>query len=378
MQNTSYKNTFAISQTSIKDFRFKSPKKWKTIWIDKQIDIDKDEDNFVFGSLVDTLLFTPKELTERFFIANSNDVPTGAVAKIIKTVYDEALATNLIPGLTKLEFIDNPELPEPEEKITYNFSKLENQIIKACEKEEWNSNWKPDTKFKKIVEKGEGFFDLLIQSEGKKVISSEMNLEAVAMVNMLKKSPICSQYFTNKNNIFQLELFIDYTSKDFYTLPLKAAIDILHIDRANKTLRLVDFKTSYDSYNFLASIKKFGYCDQLSFYHYMLQQALSNGSLTKYDINESYTLLEPLNIVIDKEDKLPYIYEYSWDDINLSKEGNREYLFQLFQSNYHNAKIRKGWNELLNEIAWHVKHNMWDYPVEFYKEGKIKINLTNA
>jgi hypothetical protein len=387
MQNEYYKNTWGVSQSAIKEFRYKSPKRWKEIWIDKQLDLDKDEEGFVFGSLVDTMLFTPSDLNNRFYIADSNKIPTGVPGKIVRAVYEKMMKENdnKIPEeVMEVKEIDNAELPDKEVVTTYHLKSLSASILEEAKAEEWNTNWHDETKVKKVIEKGNEYFGLLCNSGGKKVISSDTNLQALAVVNVLQKDKNVGHYFSDSNNvrnIFQLEVFDKHTNEDGETIPIKGAIDILHIDNQYRTLQVCDFKTTHHAFNFIESIKKFGYCDQLSFYNYILEKSIANPIFCEQigiSSNEKWTILEPINIVIDDTEMTPYIYEYDWKDIGISKFGNEKYLYSLFQTNNHNAKLRKGWIQILNEITWHINNNKWDYPYEVYQTGKIKVNLVNS
>lgn len=379
MQRTEYNRTFAVSQSAIKEFRYKSPKRWKEIWIEKQLELDKNEEAFTFGSLVDTILFTPDLIDSRFYVAEVSKIPTGELEKIVKYVYDTAENQKA----HKVVYEDDM-LPEPEVVEVFRLSDLKDVILEACEKIEWNSRWKPETKVNKVIELGSEYYNLLAKAEGRKIITSELNFEALDIVKKLKQDKNLQKYFIDTNttrNIFQLELYDKYISNDHYEVPLKCAIDILHIDEKNKTIQVCDFKTSHSAYNFIQSIKQFGYCDQLSFYTFMVQNALQNNIFMEQhglDRMTDWKILEPVNVVIDEHDKIPYLYEYDWRDIEISRRGNSEYLFSLYQTTNHTTKIKKGWQELLEEICWHIQNDQWDYPVEFYKTGKLKVNLINS
>lgn len=378
MQRQEYNSRFAVSQSAIKEFRFKSPKRWREIWIEKQLDLDKNEDAFTFGSLVDTILFTPQLIDERFYISDSTEVPTGAIEKIVKYVYENS---EIAP--TKVT-VDDDMLPESFEKEEYYLEEHRSAILEACNKQEWNGHWKDDTRINKIIEKGGEYFGMLAKAAGRKVISSEMNFEAISVVSTLRKDENVSKYFVDTDtsfNIFQLELFSKYISSDHCEIPLKCAIDILHVDRENGLITVCDFKTSHSAHNFIQSIKQFGYCDQVSFYTYLVQKELEKDAFREQlglDPSKVWAVTAPINVVIDEAEKSPYIYEYNWKDIHLSQKGNSEYLYELYQTHEHASRIKKGWEEILEEICWHIQNDKWSYPVEFYKKGRISVNLTNG
>lgn len=381
MQKSNYRNTFGISQSAIKDFRLKSPKRWKEIWIDKQEDLEKDEDNFTMGSLVDTILFTPKELEERFLITNLPSLPSKAVQAIIKRVYADIVLHN-----ERIKRVQNEDTVEEVSELPFNLSNCAQLILNACdehvnEKGEkgWNKGWKSETRLKSISEQGNDFFEFTVKAGGRKVISLEMNLRAIELVNILRSYYGVAGYFVQQEDeelLFQQEIFIDYTVHGLGTkVPLKAALDIIRINHRDKTVRIADFKTTYSAFDFIKSIKQYDYVGQLSFYDFMVREWLKSYQDGDY---KSYTILPPVNVVIDENDKVPYVYEYDWRDISLAAEGNGAFLYDLFQTNDHDSRIKKGWLAIIDDIAWHMSTGKWDKPRELYESGHIKVNILNS
>lgn len=377
MQESGYRETWGISQSAIKDFQFKSPKKWKEIWIEKKFDTDKNEDNFTMGSLIDTMLFSPELLTSRFYVGEEK-LPSKAVTSIIKDYYNSILRENReIEETNKL-------LPEQVEFLPISMEHTE--LLLKCanrycfkdgddEKCGWQSGWKDETRVNSIVKNGSDYFESLKASAGRKIISTEMNIEALELRDILHSNQDVREYFIpdeNNDLMFQLEIYTNYSLPDGTNMPLKGVLDIVRFNHRDKTAQIIDFKSSYSAFNFISSIKQFGYCDQLSYYDFLLREWMIEACEGKYC---EYKMLPPINIVIDINDKIPYIYEYDWKDIALAADGNKEYLFHLFQTHDHNVKLKKGWKKLLDEIGWHWQNNLWDKPRELYENKKIKINL---
>lgn len=377
MQKSDYREVWGVSQSAIKDFQFKSPRKWKDIWIDKKIDPGKNEDTFVMGSLIDTLLFTPELLEKRFYIGEEK-LPSKAIAHIVKDYYHSIIRENA----TIQE--NNQFYPEPVPFLSFTLDHKD--ILLACanrycfkdgddEKCSWQSGWKDETRVKSLMEKGADYFESLKQANGRKVISPEMNMEALGLKEILYKDPDVRDYFVASEEnelLFQLEIYTTYPLENGESIPLKGALDIVRFDHKAKTAQIIDFKSSYSAFNFIGSIKQFGYCDQLSFYDFLLREWMIETCQGRYC---DYKMLPPINIVIDITDKVPYIYEYDWKDIALAADGNYKYLFNLFQTHDHNAKLRRGWRNILNEICWHWQNNLWQKPKELYENKKIKLNL---
>lgn len=380
MQNKEYANTFAINQSALKDFRFKSPKRWKGIWIDRQEDGDKNEEGFTFGSLMDTMMFTPEELDQRFYIGNTK-LPSKAIESIVRSCYDRIIRENAeIITVTADDFPDEPTL------LPLNLEENPDFILTACDEYQespdkekgWNKGWKADTRITKIIKDGSDYFESLVHCNGRKIITSEINFKAIELQDILLADPDTKMYFIEDEGVelkFQFEIFVNHQSQEGIEIPLKGALDILRIDHKTKTLQVVDFKTSYSAHDFVNSVKKYGYATQLSFYDHLLRLWLEQDECK--EVYCDYTILNPINIVIDEYDRVPYIYEYSWTDLGLEREGNEKYLSDVYTPS-HNHKIKKGWLQILETICWHYSNELWEKPKELYENRKIKINLLNS
>lgn len=378
MQNSNYRDTWALSQSCLKDFSFKPPIKWKKLWIDRIQEV-RNNDVFALGSLTDTILFTPNLVEERFVIMEEV-LPSPTIATILKQVYERVIAHN-----EQVRAILGP-YPEMLTIKTFDLETLKEEILREADdvlmdkeknKRGWNAHWKPETRIATVIKDGTDYFASLVKAAGRQIISLEMNMEALLEIKLLKNDPITKAYFTEQPGEelwFQMEIFTEYElSSGLGSLPIKGALDIVRVSHKDKTVQVCDFKSSYSAFDFIKSIKQLGYCFQLSFYDYLIRDWLSKDE--KY---KEYRVLEPCNIVIDKETKVPYIYEYDWKDIAMYADGNADYLFHLFQTLDHNARVRKGWKEIIEDIGWHYFNNKWDKPRELYENNKVKVNLLNT
>jgi hypothetical protein len=330
------------------------------------------------GSLIDTLLFTPRDMDLRFYIGEEK-LPSKAIASIIRDYYNSIIKENLL--------IDEMNKAIPVELPHLNFESAIG-LLEQCanrysykdgdeEKVGWNTGWKAETRVRTLLEKGADYYASLKASKGRKIISAEMNLEAAQICEILRADPKVRDYFVpNEDNhlMFQLELYTTYPLINGQNMPLKGALDIVRFNHKDKTAQIIDFKSSYSAFGFVSSIRQFGYCDQLSYYDFLLREWMIEACEGKYC---DYKVLPPMNIVIDIADRIPYVYEYQWRDIALAADGNREFLFNLFQTHDHNVKIKKGWKKLLDEIGWHWQNDLWDKPKELYENDKITVNLLN-
>lgn len=329
MQNEEYSSMIGISQSMIKYFKSNGPLKYKKKYIDKT-EKEEESDSFIFGSLVDTLLFTPEVFLDRFYISDSSKKPSEEVCNIVETVFKNA-------G-------DLDSMPTP---ITLDM--LEDELLEAAKN--WNGRWKDEAKAANLIKNGSAYFEFLKLAKGKEIITTSDNFQAVVIKENCLSHPIASKYFVSCPGVdvlFQVEI-----SCQINGIYVKGAFDILRVDHEAKTVQLVDFKTTQDVQTFIGSIHKYGYGLQLSFYKDLLGWWLLEKNLSDYKI------LPCLNIAVDRKEKMPYIFEYSDKDLELEKYG-------------HGSK--KGWLHYLTEINWHQTKNIWTNK-EYYQHGKILVNL---
>ena len=141
------------------------------------------------------------------------------------------------------------------------------------------------------------------------------------------------------SNEFQINW--DFKVNDTDVINCKSLIDRLIIDHTNKTIKLIDLKTT-SSNDFKTSFNKYDYARQLAFYwmaitHYFLN-TFKDKNLSEYK-NESYI------ITISTIDTSVHVFKIK-DDILLEKS----------------VII----SQILEEINWHNKTNNWDYTREYY------------
>lgn len=386
MQNNDYATRFGISQSMLKKWGFWSPLQWKKYYIDKQNDKDSEKTSFTFGSLVDTLLFTPEEYDKRFVIVEDKTIPSEAIASIIKSYYNKIIANN--NNLKELEDL----LPDKPVYLTLTLDHTDvlidcaNQYVSkdkdGNEKIGWNNSWKTETKVDTLKKKGENYFNTLIKCENRQIVSQSLVLEAENLKNILQNHEAVKKYFVPTENselLFQLEIFVTYTVKvnDVWKkLPLKGALDIVRIDHNTKTIQIIDFKTDKNAYTFIQSIKQYGYVDQLSYYMFLLKLWLQSYCEGKYC---NYNIISPLNVVIDVYDKYPYVYRHSHADLAIAQLGNKHIIRNLVNEERfsHPFKYKKGWEEKLEEISWHYFTDQWNAPKELLETGYIEVNILN-
>lgn len=336
MQEEKYAQTLALSSTAIKQFKTMHPFEWKKLWITKE----KEQKNTLAlnkGSLTDDLLFNPSVIEDRYLVMEVKK-PSDSVSFIIESVFNaEEELSNL-----KEKIVNSAKIvPMPEGKQGWGQGK----------------GWGDDRIFDTVLKDGQEYYDFLKTTNGKCVVPSLEYMAALGMAEATKKCPEVADYLNPKLNKFQFQIITDHDFPD----KLKGCLDILHKNDKKKELRIIDFKTADNAYYFISNVIKFGYLEQVTFYDHLLRHWLLLDGNEKY---WKYTILPPMNIVIDSKYNTPYFYEYNWKDITAAWNGYFKY-----------GKMQNGIKDTIKEIQWHILNDAWDYPMEHYLYGKISLNL---
>lgn len=360
-----YRAKFAISQSSIKDWKELPPQKWYDKWILKKGKF-KRSDALDFGSLLDTLCFSPDQYDRRFLVSDTKK-PSDKVTAIVTAVFEHIKALNQNAK-------DQNDLPAEngKEKIIIPFKNVtlvDNKDVVAkytVELEHYTD--KPDQAYNDVVKKGSDYFELLKKAGKRVIISKTQEALAKELKDILFTDKTTALFFTPKKDceiFFQVQIFAEFPIEGIdgvETIPIKGMLDIVFINKRKKTAREVDLKFTNDAFKFndyKGPVRMFDYPGQHSFYDALLPEWLATFRDGEF---KDYAIQNPINVVIDDDLKVPYIYEYNKTDLHIRRHG------------IENTSIR-GWEDTLQDIAWHLDKNDWSRPKEHLLHGKMLINI---
>jgi len=307
--------------------------------------VDKEEKSFLtIGSIVDCLTLTPEEFNDRFTIANGVKAPTGQMLD-----YTNCLVTKSI------HYINGWEEIKP----------LDDEIMLACYQ---TVGFKRDT-FDKVKDRfereGKEYYEYLLKnrSEGNKtVITNEDYNLAVRISEGLKKSPITG-ILINRGTDDRTTVINQHPVVFTYNgYQLKSLMDKVLIDHDSKTIHLYDLKTAYNPEEFENNYYKFNYYIQACLYWIALRKwAEKEGYLDK-----GYVVEHMKFIVCDNTNYYsPLIYE-----------TDQEHFVQGISGFTYNGKYYKGLNQVISELQWHKRNNVWNMSHDNFKEnGRVRITL---
>ena len=213
----------------------------------------EEKRHFVIGGAVDTLLTQPETFNDKYYVSSVEKKPSDVVKSIIHQVYDSVSKEDL-----------------------ENFEEYTVEILQSCIDHDYCPTFKDETRIKKVLE-FKDYWNELIDSEGKTMLSLEESDVITRIVKNISESPLAKYFKPNEapNGVdIQLQLPILFEIDD---IGCKALLDIVIFDHNNKTITPIDLKTmSGNIIDFPKSVKQRGYMIQAAWYTEALKQMCKN------------------------------------------------------------------------------------------------------
>lgn len=209
-----------------------------------------------------------------------------------------------------------------------------NEVILTAEKMNYQSRWSPQVRYDHIAKHAD-YYDAL--KSGKKLVSKADWDDAMEMYKIFRNDPYLKTVFGIKNTdevefIYQAQFKVDMDIEG-EKVAVKIMPDLIIVNHTNKTIQLVDLKTSgMPAYEFAEHFVKMRYDIQGELYTEVMK-------LIAYSDEDylDYTFLPYLFVDISRTDKVPVTYEIDLSNGFQFSKGDKVYSY-------------KGWRELLSEI----------------------------
>ena len=338
-----YRKNPAINQSVLKALVYKPLNKI----VEEESELYYEEKtHFIIGGAVDCMLTQGiDEFNSKYYVSRLENKYSDKITSICKEVFDMASKNNEELVLTSL----------------YPY------ILQACNNHEYLMNWKDDTRVNKIIEAGE-YFNSLIESNNKTVLSQEEYTKVSNIVNSLLNNDTTKDYFIEgfeATILYQLPIYFKYKDVD-----CKALLDMVRIDHTNKIIYPIDIKTSGDyTRNFLKSIRRFSYHIQAAFYTEALEYYVSTKEELKgYKIANFRFIVES---VIEQGE--PSVYILSDDYLEIGKNGREEILLEKEINGslveYNRIPAIEGFSQLIDRYKWYMNHLDYEKRMEYFMKN---------
>lgn len=325
-----YYNNLALSQSELK-LLLDDPKKFKE-FKDKQAkgiqENSEDVKHFLLGSAVDCML-TSTDFLEEFHVSSLENKPSDNVRNIINSVFSMAI----------------------QKGNDREFTNFKSEILEACNNFEYYPNWKDETRVNKILENYQYWNDLVL-SEGKKVLSAEEYLTVRNIVASIKNHKFTREYFRKAGSeleiVYQLPIFFNHKILD-----CKALLDMVVFNHSDKTIQPIDIKTtSGRTVHFPTSFRKYRYDIQAAWYTLALEYYKNNNIFYS-----NYTIL-PFKFIVESTTDIgrPLVFTCSKEALYTGRYGIEESIQTrlIFPNetvaNGNKALKYKGFETLLDEF----------------------------
>jgi len=333
-----YRTLDKVNQSSLKKILI-SP----TSYIKAKEKQDSNESHFVFGKLVDYLMFSPKEVSKQFLIT---DIP-----EISDTLQ---LLCNYVIEYCQYEDIN----------LNLDMPKVEQAILLAHELHNYQPKWGDEAKIKNFKKNCGDYIKVIQQSDGKQIISNEDYNKALVCKAALTADSRTGNYFKyiGKSST-EVEVLTHKVVEFIYDeVECKGELDGLVINHKTKEIIPFDLKTTGQPLSmFPYQFWKLRYDFQAAFY----VEGLSQDENLKELIVDGYTVKDFRFIVVETNcTSSPLIFEATPEVLSIGKQGGT----------LSTGKTLEGFHDAIQRYKFHQLQDNWDYPMEYYA-GNIKIEI---
>lgn len=239
--------------------------------------------SLTFGSAVDSIITGgQEEFDERFMVAEFPSIPD-SIVKIIKSLYKQYAGTY---------------------RSLLNI--LDSSIIRETEDQNYQMNWKPETRAKVIKEKGTDYYNLLFVAGDRCIIDTQTYQDVVNAVRVLKESSSTKLYFAD-DNPFEPDIERLYQLKfkgEFDGITYRNMADLIIVNHKEKWVKPVDLKTSsHTEWDFYKSFVDWRYDIQARLYWSIIRQ-----NMDKDEYFKDFKLLDYDFIVVNKRTLTPLVW----------------------------------------------------------------------
>lgn len=309
-----------------------------------------EKEHFIIGSGVDTRITMGADVCkEEYYVSLLEDKPTATIMSIVKEVYDSYNFTNM--KLTNEHFaIDN----------------VKELILFAAENQDYQKNWKEETKYNKILLQGQDYWNDLVASNSRQILSSQQFELIKTISDNILNHPHTESYFQDGDDVniyYQLPLHFVYQQ-----VKCKALLDMIIVNHRDKTIQPIDIKTMGDYVtNFPISFMRRRYDIQAAFY----TQAVIDDTTWNVEERRGYKIL-PFKFIVESTIAPGTPLVYTCND-QVMEKGKFGVLSQRVGN--HVLREREGFHQAVLLYKWHMENGFEIDKVIVENKGNLLLGL---
>ena len=340
MERNNYFERKAVSRSLLSEFA-RHPQRAKAMLDGVAVKVETDAMNF--GSMFDSLMFdTYTEFTSKYRVSQYENpwtdrrYNTGKFTYALGQIMQDVLANDATADLETMFMQAYTQSGIKSPKV-YD---LIAEFVQVG-----GRDWASEYMMAKTI-------TLVTQEDYNKAAAMKAMLINNKYVGDMFVTDVPESHTVLRNNIEIIyQMNISFILED---IECKALPDIVIIDHENKTIQVVDLKTtsSYD-HSVMSSFMKFGYDYQAAWYTLALKAVTQQaGPLHGYTVSPSF-----LFVFIDTvQGNEPVCVKMSETDVDCAINGGYRY-----------GKKRKGIIDIFRDYVWHVNNDLWDYHRDYYE-----------
>jgi len=341
---TPYREIKALNSSMIRLFD-DSPIKFYEEFIMGKKKVESPSVSLLIGDLVDFYLLECSG-KEEVFVKRFDDK---------YALYEEEKKTGQVFTLADQLFSITKDCVDSTGKITLSFNTRFSEAFKRVKAMKKYNGKDMDYALEDFNDNASGYFATLMENITKQTVD----------ISLVDKSKRIAEIV--KNDVFTRDIFNEELIKKVVVqwklkgISCKSEIDMISIDHESKTIQLYDLKTTYDNENFEYSYIKNKYYIQASFYYLALEEWKKQEGL------DDYTVLPMKFVVADTSSVHRRPIVINTDETDLQNGLNGFYI---------NGVKYKGVYELVDDISWASKMDIWNCSRELIKnKGKQKLHI---
>lgn len=227
---------------------------------------EKEAGHFIIGHTAERLALYGSEVFDKEYYMSDVEKPSDKVMSIIKQCYDIQMA----------QWGEVPKL-----------STITTDLLDCIIGHSYYPKWGDKAKIDNVIKAGENYYNDLISSQGKQILSLEQYDISRTISDSWTTHERTRHFFTEYDGIdfhYQFPVFFQLFGVD-----CKGLIDILEVNHIEKFIRVVDAKTMGNfTINFPSALRERRYDFQVCFYYHGAMQLIETRSELK-----GYTLRPP-------------------------------------------------------------------------------------
>lgn len=304
----------------------------------------EEKEYFTLGNAVDKLITDRENFKKDFYVSTLGSKPSDKIMSVVQQVFD-----------------------------TYNFEgcdgvtlfQLSDFIIRAAREQGYQPKYKDPTIIKKIVNEGGDYFDELIASEGKTILSlTEKMLIDTIYSNIINNPNFGHLFLNHKDTDIYYQMPIMFTHNE---VKCKGLMDMVKIYHKEQIIMPIDIKTMGDyTLNFESKFYKNRYDFQGAFYTEGLSKPetlerlseVLKRDVTKYSISDFHFIVE--STIAPGS---PVIFKMGNEAYRSGKHGvKKDYMKRI------------GFEEALNDYKWYTENSFDKQRILVEQKDSIELN----